>query len=420
MTGNELVSEARGTGRYRASWSPRGGRLRPLRRRPAHRSPARARMPARARSRSAIPPSVLPQPGAGAAHRPALGRWAWAAGRARAGCSRRSTSTSRGGSPRPSSRPPPTTRCALALDAQLAAGVDVVTDGEQRRDNYASFVGARLDNCQLIPHHRPPALRRRPGRVRARAAGARRAGRQGAPPGRLRPAVARPRPSPSTSWTSCAARTDRAGEGGAARPLPADPDHVDGVRLRPRLRRPRGAGRRRGAGAARGDRTSCWPPAPPWCSSTSRSCPRWSSAARVGGNRTFMCGALGARRDTPEELAFAERPARTGSTPACRAERLALHVCRGNWTPRRVGGARRRLPAARAAPARGRRSARCFLELARRAPGEIEVLADLPARQADRRRAWSTRSVPGDRALPRSCCQRPSGRCGSSAPSACS
>jgi len=39
----------------------------------------------------------------------------------------------------------------LAVDAQLRAGVNVVTDGEQRRDNYASFVGGRLDNCQLIP-----------------------------------------------------------------------------------------------------------------------------------------------------------------------------------------------------------------------------------------------------------------------------
>jgi 5-methyltetrahydropteroyltriglutamate--homocysteine methyltransferase len=39
----------------------------------------------------------------------------------------------------------------LAVDAQIRAGVDVVTDGEQRRDNYASFVGGRLDNCQLIP-----------------------------------------------------------------------------------------------------------------------------------------------------------------------------------------------------------------------------------------------------------------------------
>jgi 5-methyltetrahydropteroyltriglutamate--homocysteine methyltransferase len=39
----------------------------------------------------------------------------------------------------------------LAVEAQLRAGVDVVTDGEQRRDNYASFVGGLLDNCQLIP-----------------------------------------------------------------------------------------------------------------------------------------------------------------------------------------------------------------------------------------------------------------------------
>src|SRR5215470_14387695 len=39
----------------------------------------------------------------------------------------------------------------LAVEAQRRAGVDVVTDGEQRRDNYASFVGGRLDNCQLIP-----------------------------------------------------------------------------------------------------------------------------------------------------------------------------------------------------------------------------------------------------------------------------
>src|SRR5262249_43746723 len=39
----------------------------------------------------------------------------------------------------------------LAVEAQLRSGVDVVTDGEQRRDNYASFIGTRLENCQLIP-----------------------------------------------------------------------------------------------------------------------------------------------------------------------------------------------------------------------------------------------------------------------------
>ena len=39
----------------------------------------------------------------------------------------------------------------LCLDAQTRAGADVLTDGEQRRDSYASFVGGLLDNCQLIP-----------------------------------------------------------------------------------------------------------------------------------------------------------------------------------------------------------------------------------------------------------------------------
>lgn len=39
----------------------------------------------------------------------------------------------------------------LCAAAQLRAGVDVLTDGEQRRDDYASFVAGRLDNCQLIP-----------------------------------------------------------------------------------------------------------------------------------------------------------------------------------------------------------------------------------------------------------------------------
>ena len=39
----------------------------------------------------------------------------------------------------------------LSMDAQVRAAVDVLTDGEQRRDSYASFVGGLLDNCQLIP-----------------------------------------------------------------------------------------------------------------------------------------------------------------------------------------------------------------------------------------------------------------------------
>ena len=39
----------------------------------------------------------------------------------------------------------------LAIAAQERAGASVITDGEQRRDSYASFVATRLENCQLIP-----------------------------------------------------------------------------------------------------------------------------------------------------------------------------------------------------------------------------------------------------------------------------
>ncbi|WP_425307407.1 hypothetical protein AADG42_01140 [Ammonicoccus fulvus] len=39
----------------------------------------------------------------------------------------------------------------LVVAAQERGGADVVSDGEMRRDNYSSFVGGLLDNCQLIP-----------------------------------------------------------------------------------------------------------------------------------------------------------------------------------------------------------------------------------------------------------------------------
>ena len=39
----------------------------------------------------------------------------------------------------------------LVVAAQERAGADVMTDGEQRRDSYASFVATRLEGCQLVP-----------------------------------------------------------------------------------------------------------------------------------------------------------------------------------------------------------------------------------------------------------------------------
>jgi methionine synthase II (cobalamin-independent) len=38
----------------------------------------------------------------------------------------------------------------LVVEAHRRAGVDVFTDGEQRRDNYASFVRARLDLMRTV------------------------------------------------------------------------------------------------------------------------------------------------------------------------------------------------------------------------------------------------------------------------------
>jgi len=39
----------------------------------------------------------------------------------------------------------------LIASAQQRAGASVYTDGEQRRDSYSSFVATRLENCQLVP-----------------------------------------------------------------------------------------------------------------------------------------------------------------------------------------------------------------------------------------------------------------------------
>ena len=81
---------------------------------------------------------------------------------------------------------------ARVVEAQLEAGVDVVTDGEQRRDSYASFVGARLENCQLIPIVDLLPYVEYPDEF-ARASSPRRPGRFGQAPCRLRQTGARPR-----------------------------------------------------------------------------------------------------------------------------------------------------------------------------------------------------------------------------------
>jgi 5-methyltetrahydropteroyltriglutamate--homocysteine methyltransferase len=93
-------------------------------------------------------------------------------------------------------------------------------------------------------------------------------------------------------------------------------------------------------------------------------------------NRSFMCGALSARRDPDEELAFAGSLLNRVVTGAPR-ERVALHVCRGNWSPDEgvalSGDYAPLLPLFRTLPV-----GTFFLELCTPRAGEMAVLRTLP------------------------------------------
>ena len=122
----------------------------------------------------------------------------------------------------------------LAVEAQLRAGVDVVTDGEQRRDNYSSFVGGLLENCQLIPitdllpYVDDPEEFERELRSLDVPAGEIRHPAVFGPLGRGRPLAVH-----EAAFAAHAHRPAR--EGRAARALSADPHDVDGVHLGPGL-----------------------------------------------------------------------------------------------------------------------------------------------------------------------------------------
>jgi 5-methyltetrahydropteroyltriglutamate--homocysteine methyltransferase len=261
----------------------------------------------------------------------------------------------------------------LALEAQRRAAVDVVTDGEQRRDNYASFVGGLLDNCQLIPLSDltamvddPDEFERELRALDVPAGNVRHPVVYG-PLGRSRPLVAHELafarscteapvkvalPGPylltRTMWLDCLRE----------RPYKTrDELAVDVVRV---LREELHALLAGGAALVQFDE------------------PVLTEAVygEGGAKRSFMCGALGEKLAPERELAFAAdllREVVHGLPP----ERLGLHVCRGNWTPDESaalsGDYRPLLGFLNDAPV-----GTVFLELCTPRAGEMELLRELP------------------------------------------
>jgi 5-methyltetrahydropteroyltriglutamate--homocysteine methyltransferase len=263
----------------------------------------------------------------------------------------------------------------LAVAAQERAGVDVVTDGEQRRDNYASFVGGRLDNCQLIPitdllpyvtdpdefaeelrsldvpadQVRHPAVFGKLGRSQPLAVHElQRVRRFTSKP--VKVALPGPYLLTRTMWLECVA--DKAYP--TREELAADVVRVLREELADLLAE--------GAAVVQFDE--------PVLTEVVFSRP-------AAGGRSFMCGALGEKKDQESELEFAGGLLRAVFAGFPK-ERLALHVCRGNWsrdeTVALAGPYTPLVPLFATLPV-----GTFLLEMATPRAGELEPLKGLPA-----------------------------------------
>ena len=261
----------------------------------------------------------------------------------------------------------------LSVAAQERAGVDVVSDGEQRRDNYASFVGTRLDNCQLIPisdllsyvddpakfaeelrsldvpleHVRHPAVFGRISRTQPLA---------GHELERLRRFTKKPikiaLPGPylltRTMWLECV--SDKA--------YPDRESLAQDIVLA--LRQEAEYLLANGAAIVQFDE------------------PVLTEVvfARKTAGRSFMCGTLGEKKPPEEELAFASELIRA-VTESLPRHRVALHICRGNWsrdeTLALTGPYTPLVPTLKSLPV-----GMFLLEMATPRAGELEPLAELP------------------------------------------
>jgi 5-methyltetrahydropteroyltriglutamate--homocysteine methyltransferase len=216
----------------------------------------------------------------------------------------------------------------LVVEAQLRSGATIITDGEQRRDSYASFVGSRLDNCQLIPLSDLSAMVDEPEKFQAELRALDVPADQVRHPvvygplGRTQPLavheleflkrltdkpikIALPGPYllTRTMWLDCLSdryyqdRETLATD--IARVLREEAHHLLA----------------QGASLVQFDE--------PVLTEVVFSGPK--------NTRSFMCGALSERGEASHELGFA-RELLQEVTRGLPADRLALHLCRGNWT----------------------------------------------------------------------------------------
>ncbi len=261
----------------------------------------------------------------------------------------------------------------LSSQAQMRAGVDVLTDGEQRRDNYVSFVGGLLDNCQLIPltdlaamvddseeferelaaldvpasSVRHPVVYGRLSRSAALAVHELTFAAQLAHGLPLKIALPGPYLLTRTMWLDClrespyATREELAGD--VVRVLREEAHYLLAA----------------GASIVQFDEPVL------------TEVVHGSSHAR----RSFMCGALSERSDTATELGFAQELL-AEVTRGLPRERTAMHICRGNWTGDESAALRgdyAPLVSLLNEVAVGT----LFLELSTERAGEIDVLAGL-------------------------------------------
>ncbi len=262
----------------------------------------------------------------------------------------------------------------LAVDAQLKAGADVVSDGEQRRDSYASFVGSRLDNCRLIPLTDLLPLVEDPEKLRKEFE------TLDVPASKVRhPALfgklGRSRPIAAHELPLVRSLTDRP----VKVAIPGPYVLTRTLYMECLVNRPYATREELAEDVVKILREELAHLLAGGAAIVQLDEPVLSEVVFGGakGGTSFMCGALGAKGEVQQELEFA-RGLVNRVVAGFPRERTALHVCRGNWTPDEsaaLAGDYRPLVGLLRALDVGT----YFLEMATPRAGEIEVLRNLPS-----------------------------------------